>query len=96
MNKRDLNINETIFIDNIDWQDEDFGVVEDTIEYVTTTNHKLYITYVLTLTIGLDGEETSSLEVVELYVENPFGKSIVITDEEYDAIVDNFNEVIKW
>lgn len=96
MVKRNFKIKETIFIDNIDWQDEEYGVIEDTIEYTTDSNHKLYVTYKLTVEVGWDGKQKSYLEVDEIYVENPFGKPVEITDDEYESIEKNFRKVIKW
>lgn len=93
---RDLKINETIFIENIDWEDETFGVAEDTVEYVTKSNHKLYVTYRLTLEVNWDGKVNSSLDIDEIYVENPFGAEIDLSDVEYDAIEENFRSVVEW
>lgn len=93
---RDLNIRDAVFVDNISWEDENYGYLEDTVEYTTTSNHKVYITFNLSIAINLDGEEDVSIEVEEIYVRSPFGKEVNILDEEYDELVDSFKTHLVW
>lgn len=96
MKKRDFKITERQFIEDINWEDDFFGVAEDTIEYVTSSNHTLHITYKLSIEVDWDRTRREILEVEEIYVESPFGHEVELTDEEYEQIEQNFKEVTEW
>lgn len=85
-----------IFVEEIDWQDEYFGVSEGTIEYTTEGNYTINVTYKLTLEVNLDGIVNESVFVEEIYVENVYGNEVELNEEEFEAIEDNFKELLTW
>lgn len=92
---RNFTIKESIPVDLI-WEDNIFGVYEGTTELVTPSNHTIYATLKLTVEILRNGREEVSFILEELFIEDPFGREIDYTDDEYDAILENLQTNIEW
>lgn len=93
---RNFNINERLFVDEIDWEDDTFGSAEGTITHVTDSNHSISVTFKLTININFDEVRRETIEVEEIYVEDSFGREVELTEEEYEGIEENFKEVLEW